>query len=186
MPLDHTGPESCRPPLHDLARKVLVAFVFTFMAARILVFLIMSRRVPDLYVHVGGTHIHHLNYGIFLLSAVGGYLLFARPVGRRLTVSALLYGMGLALTFDEFGMWLHLDAHYWQRASFDAIVVIACLLGIIAAAPAIRQFRPRHWTTAVALGIAAIVFAIMLRDSLRYAGRRIGPRLQTIESTAPP
>jgi hypothetical protein len=33
----------------------------------------------------------------------------------------------MALTFDEFGMWLHLGGSYWQRASFDAVIV---LLGV--------------------------------------------------------
>jgi hypothetical protein len=49
---------------------MLVAFVMTFMGARVLVFLIVSRRIPDLFLHVGGTHIHHLNYGMFILSGV--------------------------------------------------------------------------------------------------------------------
>ena len=31
--------------------------------------------MPDLYLFLGQTHIHHLNYGIFLLSGVGAYLL---------------------------------------------------------------------------------------------------------------
>jgi len=42
-----------------------------------------------------------------------------------LTLAALVYGVGLALTFDEFGMWVHLGGPYWQRASFDAVVLIA-------------------------------------------------------------
>jgi len=57
-----------------LARLVLAAFLLTFVAARILVLLIMTRRMPDLFLHVGGTHVHHLNYGIFLLAGVGAYL----------------------------------------------------------------------------------------------------------------
>jgi hypothetical protein len=80
-----------RPPASQLAhraREVLVAFLFTFIAARVLVYLIMSRRMPDLYLHLGGTHVHHLNYGIFLLSGLGAYLLFERPTRRRLSVCA--------------------------------------------------------------------------------------------------
>lgn len=69
-----------------VARIILVAFVMTFMAARVLVFLIVSRRIPDLFLHVGGTHIHHLNYGIFLLSGIGAYLLLMRPQGRLIPV----------------------------------------------------------------------------------------------------
>jgi hypothetical protein len=34
----------------------------------------------------------------------------------------------MALTFDEFGMWLHLGGSYWQRASIDASIVVAALL----------------------------------------------------------
>ena len=66
-------------------------------------------------------HVHHLNYGIFLLAGLGGYLLFQRPGGRALTLAGVVYGIGLALTFDEFGMWVRLGGNYWQRASLDAI-----------------------------------------------------------------
>ena len=115
-----------------LARLALVAFVFVFVAARVLVYLIMSRRIPDLYLYVGQTHVHHLNYGIFLLSGVGAYLLLARPEGRALRRAALVYGVGLGLTFDEFGMWIHLGGPYWQRASYDAVVVVAAVLALLA------------------------------------------------------
>src|SRR5512137_1529347 len=91
-----------------LARLVFFAFLVTFMLSRIVVFLIMARRIPDLYLYVGGTHIHHLNHGIFLLAGVGAFFLFAQPQGRSLKAAAALYGIGLALTFDEFGMWLRL------------------------------------------------------------------------------
>ena len=168
-----------------LARVVLTAFLFTFIAARVLVLLIMSRRAPDLYVHVGGTHVHHLNYGIFLLSGVGAYLLLRRPAGRRLAAAAVAYGVGLALTFDEFGMWVHLGGSYWQRASFDAVTVVAALLALVAAAPALRRFRPRHWATAALLLVAVAVFGALLAESVKYAGQRVGPRLMDLERRGP-
>jgi hypothetical protein len=168
-----------------LAVPILVSFLFTFMAARVLVFLTVSRRIPDVYLNVGGTHVHHLNYGIFLLSGVGAYLLLADPGLRALRRAAVLYGIGLALTFDEFGLWLHLGGSYWQRASFDAVVVVAALLGLIAVAPSVWQFRPRHWITAAALAIAVCVFGVLLADSLRYADRLL-LRIQIIESSSPP
>src|ERR1035437_10243156 len=90
-----------------LARVVLGTFVATFLIARIDVLLIMTGYIHSLYLHVGGAHIHHLNYGIFTLSFVGAFLLFRRPQGRALTWTAVVYGVGLALTFDEFGMWVH-------------------------------------------------------------------------------
>jgi hypothetical protein len=171
-------------PKH-LARIVLTTFILTFVSARILVFLIMSRTVPDLYVHVKGTHVHHLNYGIFLLSAVCGYLLFRRPTGRTLEVAAILYGIGMGLTFDEFGMWIHLGGSYWQRASWDAVTVVASLFALIAFAPSWKKLRPRHWLTAVILVFILILFFFMLVKSFEYVGKKLKPEIQKVESSAP-
>jgi len=167
------------------AREILTWFIFTFITARVLVFLIVSRRIPDLYLHVGGTHVHHLNFGIFLLAIVGAYLLLARPDPAAYDRAATVYGIGLALTFDEFGLWLHLGGSYWQRASFDAVVVIAALLALIVIAPQLRAFRPRHWATAIGLAVATIAFGIMLVDSFKYADRLL-LRVQIIEEAQPP
>jgi hypothetical protein len=154
------------------------------MTARIIVYLILARRIPDLYLYIGGTHVHHLNYGIFLLSGVGAYLLLGRPTPKTLHRMSLLYGIGLALTFDEFGMWLHLGGSYWQRASFDAVVVIAAFLTLLAVAPRVSAFRPHHWLTAAALAIVLLVFGVMLVDSFRYA-QSILYRIQILEQSQP-
>jgi hypothetical protein len=172
--------------LRHLARWVFATFVITFTLTRILVLAIMIRRVPDLYAHVGGTHLHHLNYGIFLLSGVGAYLLFGQPEGRKLTITAILYGIGLALTFDEFGMWLHLGGSYWQRASFDAVSIIAGLLGLLVVAPLLKNFRPHHWATVGALILLLTLFTVLLGDSLHRAEDILAPKLHHIESFGPP
>jgi len=74
--------------------------MLTFIAARLVSILIVLHRMPNIYLHVRDTHVHHLNYGIFLLAGVGAYLLFSsgpaapRPPwlgidsGRRSTSSA--------------------------------------------------------------------------------------------------
>ena len=111
-----TSVNSHRIDTQRLARLVLATFLFTFVVARILVIFIMDGKLPpQLFFHVQGTHVHHLNYGIFLLSITGAWLIFGRPTGKRLTICAMIYGVGLGLTFDEFGMWLHLGGPYWQR-----------------------------------------------------------------------
>ena len=175
---DHDGPRR-------LGRIVFFVFLVTFVLARITVFLIMARRIPDFFLHIGGTHVHHLNYGIFLLSGIGAYLLFRRPIGLTLSVAAIVYGVGLALTFDEFGMWLHLGGSYWQRASFDAVSVVAALLGLVAFAPPIQRFRPAHWWTAAVAIVLTVVFIVMLKDSLRFAENMARPRLQQLEFGRP-
>lgn len=168
-----------------LARVVLSAFVFTFVLSRILVILIMSGRIPDMFLHLGQTHVHHLNYGIFLLTGTGAYLIFRRPQGKHLSATAVFYGIGLALTFDEFGMWLHLGGGYWQRASFDAVVIVAALLGLLAYAPKLKRFRRRHWATAIVIVCMLSAFAVVLTHSVRKVGHHFMPRLIEIEAKGP-
>ncbi|MDR4496717.1 MAG: hypothetical protein MRK02_02145 [Candidatus Scalindua sp.] len=139
--------------IHRLARVMLFVFLVTFALTRITVFMIMARWIPDFYLHLGGTHVHHLNYGIFLLSGIGAYLLFLRSIGGALLAAAIVYGVGLALTFDEFGMWLHLGGSYWQRASFDCVSIVAALLGLVAFAPPIQRIRSADWR---AVAVAAV------------------------------
>jgi len=159
-----------------LARRVLVAFLATFIFLRIMIFQIMDHRLPDMFVYVKGTHVHHLNFGIFLLAILGGWLLFVRPRGRRLEWAAVLYGIGLALTFDEFGMWLHLGGGYWQRASFDAVTVVAGFLALLAFMPPVKELRGRHAVTvAILLGLGAVFFVLLLRTVNRY-GNDVAPR----------
>jgi hypothetical protein len=171
---------------HRLARLVLVTFIFTFATSRILVLLIMADKLPpQLFFHVEGNHVHHLNYGIILLSAVGAFLIFIRPVGRPLFFAAIIYAIGLGLTFDEFGMWFHLGGPYWQRASYDAVVTIASLLALIAYGSTIRKWRPHHLITVIALLIVLGIFGYLLHDSMKWANRRFAPGLYRLEEQSP-
>ena len=178
----HRGP----PSAHELARRALLAFVLTFVLARTLVFLIMAQRIPNLYLFMRGTHVHHLNYGIFLLAAVGGWLLFGAPRGDALRRAAFAYGVAMALTFDEFGMWLHLGGSYWQRASVDATVVVAAALALVAYARTIRHFEARHVRAFIALAIAVGLFGFVLYDASMYLGTLEGPRLRQLELDSSP
>lgn len=164
-----------------LARIVFFVFLATFVSARIFSLLIMARKIPDFFLVIGGTHVHHFNYGIFLLIAVGAYLLLFRPASGGLHGAAVLYGIGLALTFDEFGMLLHLGGGYWQRASFDAVAVVSALLGLLAFAPPVSAFRSRHWWAAGIAIAGSLVFFLMLADSFRWIDGRFGPALKHIE-----
>jgi hypothetical protein len=158
----------------------------TFILSRELVFLIMSRSIPNMFLFLNGTHVHHLNYGIFILSAVAGYSLFRRPDGRAAEITALAYGFAMALTFDEFGMWLHLGGSYWQRASVDAVIVVAAFFGMIAFAPEIKRFESRHfWTFLVAL-ICLAGFGVVLIIAGAHLGDVMGPTLRDLELDSSP
>ncbi len=117
-----------------------VSFFITFLTVRLLVASITHHIGPFSYVEMGGTHIHHLVWGILLL-LFGGYAEIAE-VGRGSSaisiflsrLLALTYGIGAALTLDEFALWLNLDAAaYWShqgRESIDAIVLFGALLAM--------------------------------------------------------
>ncbi len=171
---------------HRLARKALFAFLLIFLIARIDVFLIMSGWIPNMYFFLKGTHVHHLNYGIFLLSFVGGYSVFQRPTGRAAEITAFFYGVALALTFDEFGMWLHLGGSYWQRVSVDAVIVVAALIGLLAYARTIKRFEARHLWSFIALAVFLVVFAIVLTHAGNKIGDTVGPKLQELEASSSP
>jgi hypothetical protein len=116
-----------------------VSFFITFLAVRLLVASIQHHIGPFQYVTMGGRHIHHLVWGILILLGVGyGYLL---EIDSRTTpgsifagrLMAILYGVGAALTLDEFALWLNLANVYWTREgreSIDAVVLFGSLLAI--------------------------------------------------------
>src|SRR6202453_2519972 len=168
----------------QLARRALFGFILTFIAARTVVLLIMSHRMPNLYFFLRGTHVHHLNYGIFLLAGVGAYLLFRARGARDLRAAALGYGVAMALTFDEFGMWLHLGGSYWQRASVDAVIVIAAVIALVAFGRSIKRFESRHLWAFIALLLALARFACALLEAGHTLGNMVGPKLQFLEETS--
>jgi hypothetical protein len=117
-----------------------VSFFITFLAVRLLVLSITHHVGPFGYVEMGGHHIHHLVWGILLLLITGHATLAeagTQGTPGSIFLSRLLsiaYGIGAALTLDEFALWLNLDAMaYWSREgreSIDAIVLFGALLAV--------------------------------------------------------
>lgn len=183
---ERAGPTIHRETAHRLARITLFGFIVTFALSRVFVFLIMAQLIHNFYFFLGKTHVHHLNYGIFLLSAVCGYSVFRRPVGRKAELVALLYGVAMGLTFDEFGMWLHLGGGYWQRASVDAVIVVAAAFAFVGFVRSIRRFESRHLWMFLILLVALIGFGAVLFVAGNHLGDVVGPKLQNLESTSSP
>jgi len=183
---NHEDAPHHRESVHRLARIALFGFLMTFLIARALVFLIMSHAIPNMYFFLHGTHVHHLNYGIFALAAVAGYSVLRRPAGRAASITALLYGFAMALTFDEFGMWLHLGGSYWQRVSIDAVIIISALLGLMGFAGTIRKFESHHLWSFIALLLALGLFVVVLYTAGDKLGDMMGPKLQALEASSSP
>lgn len=111
---------------------MLVAFGVTFGITRFITHSIRAQRFSWLgNVEAGDTHIHHLVWGICLLLLTG---ILAIAVQPPLEVVAVVFGVGAALTLDEFALWLHLDDVYWSeqgRQSIDAVIVFTIVTGFM-------------------------------------------------------
>jgi hypothetical protein len=116
-----------------------VSFFLTFAIVRGMVFCIRHQIPPFHYIIMGGRHVHHLVPGILLLLAVGYGWLCEFGTGSDSSsrfasaLMSLLYGVGAALTLDEFALWLNLKDVYFVRegrSSFDAIILFGSLLAI--------------------------------------------------------
>lgn len=116
-----------------------VSFFITFLGVRLLVVCITHHIGPFGWVILGGQHIHHLVWGILILLGVGYAWLAEAGSGttpKDIFVSrllAILYGVGAALTLDEFALWLNLSDVYWSpqgRESIDAVILFGALLAI--------------------------------------------------------
>ena len=112
-----------------------LAFLVTFGVVRGITHLIRANVGPFHNVTSGTLHIHHLVWGILLLLLVGYVWLLEVGVGSTWVASAtaLLFGVGAALTLDEFALWLNLQDVYWERQgreSVDAVVIFGALLSV--------------------------------------------------------
>jgi len=110
-----------------------LAFLITFAIVRGITAMIRAGVGPFHNVSAGGTHIHHLVWGILLLIVVGYVWLLEVGVGSSwiASITATAFGVGAALTLDEFALWLNLSDVYWERQgreSIDAVLIFAGLL----------------------------------------------------------
>ncbi len=114
-----------------------VGFGATFGAVRALTYAIHVGVGPFHDVSAGGTHIHHMVWGIFLLLAVG-YVRFLRDcAGAGSTpvwlarLMAAAYAAGAALTLDEFALWLNMRHVYWQLQGWESITAVLIFAGLL-------------------------------------------------------
>ena len=114
-----------------------VSFFLTFGGVRGVVYCITHQIPPFHFVIMEGRHVHHLVFGIIILLGVGYAWLAEIGVGAGSSsllasrLLSILYGVGAALTLDEFALWLNLQDVYWSpqgRESIDAVVLFGALL----------------------------------------------------------
>ncbi|WP_433329077.1 hypothetical protein [Spirillospora sp. CA-294931] len=125
----------------------------------------------------GGTHIHHVVFGLVFM-CVGGISGLTVQDGSSVlaALTAGLFGIGTALVLDEFALVPHLNDVYWKeqgRLSVEAIFIAAgvCGLALLGAGPLDIAdsmstdpggFTLPMWAVVVITGINLILAAVTL------------------------
>jgi hypothetical protein len=149
---------------------VLVAFLVTFGCVRAYTHATRHGVGPG-NLSLGGTRIHHMVPGIFLLLGAGFVSIALQP-DMPFWLWWLLptaFGVGAALVLDEYALWLNLRDVYWTeegRRSIDAVIVAAALVAMVAlGAPfwgaVIRGADPAGGFLIVSYHVLSIVCALM-------------------------
>jgi hypothetical protein len=130
-------------------------------------------------VSVGGTHVHHLVWGIFAMMILGYIGIVFQPDSPFREIIAVLFAIGMGLTLDEFALWLELKDVYWThdgRKSVDAMIIAGCIIGALTVGFSSWAQLEDGVTTGVqtavgAGGIVAIVVALInvSKDKLWWA-----------------
>ena len=77
-----------------------------------------------------GLHIHHLFWGILLLMVTCFAALGTRSGAWHLRI-AIIFGVALGLTLDEFAMWLRLADVYWSPEGVESLKAGAAVAGLL-------------------------------------------------------
>jgi hypothetical protein len=136
-------------------RARLTAFVvgrpILFGALAVALTIVVARLVNDAYPRthlplIPGMRVHHYVFGIVILT-MAGYLALLFKGPRSTLWIALLYGLGVGLTFDEFGFWFNPPRACQPRgARWDStgILVILAFFLVAALLRGLRSTRARR------------------------------------------
>jgi hypothetical protein len=112
---------------------LLLAFMITFFLTRLYTRLARIKGWGSGSIG-GGIHLHHMVIGILMILISGLLEIALRPGGYGQDLLAIAFGVGAALTLDEFALWLYLRDVYWSeegRSSIDASVVGVLLASLL-------------------------------------------------------
>ena len=162
---------------------VFVGFLASFCFIRLSTRLMRSPRVPwwpGSVVTEGGTHVHHMVFGIIIMMASACLSFAVSNEGPWYSIWAVLFGIGMGLTIDEYALWLRLDDVYWSdegRSSIDAALVVVALmaLGLVAAVPVrITDENRLEFIASIALTLVHVGWALVCFAKQRMAHGMVG------------
>jgi hypothetical protein len=151
----------------------LLAFLFTFIAVRTYTRLGRIRSWQS--GSVRGVHLHHLVPGIVASLGAGAAIIAFKPGDDSMLLLSTLFGVGAALTLDEFALVLHLDDVYWTqegRSSIEATLMGFAFGGLCLLATAPLGSDPGqdvpHWVVGGFVGVNLVfVLVTFLKGKLK-------------------
>jgi len=136
---------------------LLLAFLITFVLTR------LYTRLARVYGwgsgSVDGVHLHHMVIGILIVLATGIAAIAEWPTGIGRDLIAIFFGVGAALTLDEFALSLYLKDVYWApegRASVDATIVCVLLAGLLMVGISPFGVDDAYFSRSIAFGVLAV------------------------------
>jgi len=158
-------------PGKELHFLVLVAFALSFGFIRTSAHMIRAQVSwwPGNVETKGGTHVHHMVWGILLLLSMGYIGITIENDSPWAELVSIAFGIGMGLTLDEFALWLNLKDVYWEkqgRRSIDAVIVAAAITGIVLVGfrgwiDAAGQVESEVFALAGSIGGLGILFALI-------------------------
>ena len=120
-------------------------------------------------VSVGGTHIHHLVWGICAMMIFGYIGVVHQPESPWREIVTAFFAIGMGLTLDEFALWVDLKDVYWEkegRKSVDAMIIAGCIAGMLmvglsAWAKLADDVGSAVFATVGAIGVVGIILALI-------------------------
>ena len=176
--ITHAYDRHIQAPGKETHFLILIAFVLSFSFIRGSAHMIRAQVSwwPGNVETKGGTHVHHLVWGILLLLSMGYLGISTDLESPWFEFVAIAFGIGMGLTLDEFALWLNLQDVYWSdkgRQSIDAVIVttsllVIALLGLefwVAVWDAVLVLlgvdRETHIWIAIPLQLIGVAFAIV-------------------------
>jgi len=111
---------------------LILSFLITFTLTRLYTRLARVRGWGSGSVH--GVHLHHMVVGILIVLATGLVAVALWPDGIGRELIGIFFGVGAALTLDEFALSLYLKDVYWSpegRSSIDATLTGGMLAALL-------------------------------------------------------
>jgi hypothetical protein len=157
---------SGKEPLLLLLLAFLVAFALTRLYTR------LARVYGWGSGNVHGVHLHHMVIGIIMILVSGVVAIAVTPASPGIEVLAIAFGVGAALTLDEFALWLYFRDVYWSeegRSSIDATLmgfVFGALL-LVGTSPFGIEEEEREFPRAIASAVIGVNVVLALVTFLK-------------------